>query len=102
MKTCGEAGITQRFTRVKHPQTNGKAERVIRTLMEGWHSKDGEMFSSRQERAKALARFVNYYNCVRPHKGIDRATPLERLCEYFYQYERPAKVTRKVKQRSVF
>lgn len=102
MKTCGEAGIKQRFTRVKHPQTNGKAERVIRTLMEGWHSKDIELFTSREERAKALARFVNYYNGVRPHKGIDKATPLERLCEYFYQYERPTKVTRKVKQRSVF
>lgn len=102
MKTCGEAGISQRFTKVKHPQTNGKAERVIRTLMEGWHSKDVELFTSRQERAKALARYVNYYNGVRPHKGIDKATPLERLCEYFYQYERPTKVTRKVKQRSVF
>lgn len=100
MKACGEAGITQKFTRVKRPQTNGKAERVIRTLMEAWHST--ELFSSREQRAKALTRFVNYYNCVRPHKGIDNATPLERLCEYFYQYERPTKVTRKVKQRSVF
>lgn len=100
MKTCGEAGISQRFTKVKHPQTNGKAERVIRTLMEGWHNKDVELFRSREDRAKALARFVNYYNGVRPHKGIDKATPLERLCQYFYQYERPAKATGKVKQRS--
>lgn len=102
MKACGEAGITQKFTRVKHPQTNGKAERVIRTLMGSWHNKDVELFTSRTARAKALARFVNYYNCVRPHKGIDKATPLERLCEYFYQYERPTNVTEKVKQRSVF
>jgi transposase InsO family protein len=86
MKTCGEAGISQKFTKVKHPQTNGKAERVIRTLMESWHT---EQFANREERAKALARFVNYYNCVRPHKGIDSDTPLERLCQYFYQYERP-------------
>jgi len=100
MKACGEAGITQKFTRIKRPQTNGKAERVIRTLMEGWH--DTEHFASRQERAKALTRFVNYYNCVRSHKGLDNATPLERLCEYFYQYERPVKVTGKVKQRSGF
>lgn len=100
MKVCGEAGITQKFTRVKRPQTNGKAERVIRTLMEAWHST--EMFNNRKERAKALTRFVNYYNCVRPHKGIDSATPLERLCEYFYQYEQPTKVNEKVKQREVF
>lgn len=100
MKLCGEAGITQRFTRVKRPQTNGKAERVIRTLMTSWHA--SEQFTSRGQRAKALTRFVNYYNCVRPHKGLDNATPLERLCEYFYQYERSTKTTGKVKQRSVF
>ncbi len=100
MKACGEAGITQKFTKVKCPQTNGKAERAIRTLMESWHN--AEVFNSREERAKALTRFVNYYNCVRPHKGIDKATPLERLCEYFYQYERPMKEAGKVKQREVF
>jgi transposase InsO family protein len=93
MKTCGEAGITQKFTKVRCPQTNGKAERVIRTLMEGWHNKDSELFTSRERRAQALARYVNYYNCIKPHKGIDGATPLERLCEYFYQYERPTKAS---------
>jgi transposase InsO family protein len=85
--------IKQSFTRVKRPQTNGKAERVIRTLMEGWHQ--AERFSSRQNRALALVRFTNYYNCVRPHKGIDKQTPLERLYEYFYPSE-------KVKQRAGF
>jgi hypothetical protein len=100
MKACGEAGIAQKFTRVKSPQTNGKAERVIRTLMDGWHGR--EQFASREQRAKALVRFVNYYNCVRPHKGLDNATPLERLCEYFYHHERSAKAPEKVKQRSVF
>lgn len=100
MKLAGEAGIRQTFTKVKHPQTNGKAERVIRTLMEGWHT---EQFENREARAKALARFVNYYNGVRPHKGINSSTPLERLCQYFYQYERPTTKDRgKVKQRSGF
>ncbi len=73
--------------------------------MEGWHSKDIELFTSREERAQALARFVNYYNGVYGHikVRIDKATLLERLCEYqFDQYERPTKVTRKVKQCSVF
>jgi transposase InsO family protein len=85
--------IKQSFTRVKRPQTNGKAERVIRTLMEGWHQ--AERFGSRHDRALALVRFTNYYNCVRPHKGIDKQTPLERLYEYFYPSE-------KVKQRAGF
>jgi transposase InsO family protein len=92
MKPAGEAGISQKFTKVKHPQTNGKAERVIRTLMESRHS---EQFANREERAKAPARFVNYYNCVRPHKGIDNETPLERLCEYLYRDEQPMKKAKK-------
>ncbi|WP_153717465.1 integrase core domain-containing protein, partial [Eikenella corrodens] len=37
--TCWENGINQKFTRPARPQTNGKAERVIRTLMEMWHEK---------------------------------------------------------------
>lgn len=86
MRACGESGITQRFTRVKRPQTNGKAERVIRTLMESWYA--NERFTSHRQRKQSLARFVNYYNCVKPHKGIDNTTPLERLCEYFYPDKR--------------
>lgn len=34
-----ENGIGQKFTQVARPQTNGKAERVIRTLMEMWGMK---------------------------------------------------------------
>ena len=32
--TCFKNGINQKFTKPAHPQTNGKAERVVRTLME--------------------------------------------------------------------
>ncbi len=39
MLLCQKNNIEQRFTKVKHPWTNGKAERVIRTLMEMWHDK---------------------------------------------------------------
>lgn len=79
---CKEKGIGQKFTRVNRPQTNGKAERVIRTIMEMWHEKN--IFSSREERKLSLNRFINYYNTVKPHKGIDNKTPLEKLLEYFY------------------
>lgn len=82
MRTAGEAGIKQSFTKVHCPQTNGKAERVIRTLMEGWSNT--EYFTTHRQRKQSLQRYVNYYNCVKPHKGIDNQTPLERLCEYFY------------------
>jgi len=85
MNLCEENKIEQRFTKVKCPKTNGKAERVIRTLMEMWHNKT--KFKSREHRKKELIRFVNYYNTVKPHKGIDSLTPMEKLINYFYPQE---------------
>lgn len=82
MKLCKLNGIEQRFTKVKHPQTNGKAERAIRTIMDMWHSKTE--FKNRGHRKLELIRFVNYYNTVKPHKGINNLTPMEKLIEYFY------------------
>ena len=82
MKNCEENNIAQRFTRVRTPQTNGKAERVIRTIMEMWHEK--LEFASSANRKNELRRFINYYNLVKPHKGIDGLTPIEKLIEYFY------------------
>jgi transposase InsO family protein len=82
MKLCSEHRIEQRFTKVKTPRTNGKAERVIRTLMEMWHEKTH--FKSRVHRKTELIRFVNWYNTVKPHKGINDLTPMEQLINYFY------------------
>lgn len=79
---CRETWVTQRFTKVRTPRTNGKAERVIRTLMEMWHEKT--IFSSRVHRQTELRRFVNWYNTVKPHAGIGNMTPEEKLLEYFY------------------
>jgi transposase InsO family protein len=70
---------------VKCPRTNGKAERVIRTIMDMWHSK--HIFKNRNHRKIELIRFVNYYNNVKPHKGIDNQTPMEKLLDYFYPDE---------------
>lgn len=85
MKLCTANQIEQRFTKVKTPQTNGKAERVIRTLMEMWHGKT--RFNSRAHRKQELIRFVNWYNTVKPHKGIENRTPMEQLINYFYPQE---------------
>ena len=85
MGLCKEYQIEQRFTKVRTPQTNGKAERVIRTLMEMWHEKT--VFKSRAHRKMELIRFVNWYNTVKPHKGIENRTPMEQLINYFYPTE---------------
>jgi transposase InsO family protein len=85
MKLCQENKIEQRFTKVKTPKTNGKAERAIRTIMDMWHKK--YFFKSRQHRKIELIRFVNYYNTVKPHQGLNKMTPMEKLIEYFYPEE---------------
>ena len=81
VSTCKANGIGQKFTRVKRPQTNGKAERVIKTVLNMWHEK--YIFDSRLDRQVGLARFVNFYNTVKPHTGIGNLTPYELLINYF-------------------
>ncbi len=83
MLLCEQEKIAQRFTRVKRPQTNGKAERVIRTLMGMWHRL--EEFTSRNQRQISLNRFINYYNTAKPHASLKDKTPFEQLIEYFFK-----------------
>ena len=82
---CAQHNITQGFTSPGHPQSNGKAERVIRTLMDMWHNKT--IFKSRTHRKQELIRFVNWYNTVKPHKSLNNNTPMEHLIGYFYPSE---------------
>ena len=77
MKAWPELGIGQKFTRPNRTQTNGQADRVIRTLMDMWHKK--EQFISRKQRQITLFCFINFYNTVKPHKGIDNITPYEKV-----------------------
>lgn len=78
---CRTNGIAQSFTKVKHPWTNGKAERFIRTLMEEWHRRSRSNHISRAHRRRYLYAYVDWYNQVRIHQSIG-TTPLERLESY--------------------
>lgn len=82
MRLCRENHIDQGFSRIRNPKTNGKAERVLRTVMEQWHHKTH--FISSAHRNNELERFVNYYNLVKPHSGLTGLTPMEKLIEYFF------------------
>lgn len=77
---CRRYKIAQGFTQVKHPWTNGKAERVIKTLMCEWHR--ASHFVEREERRRRLYAFVNWYNQSRQHQSLNGKTPLERLEEF--------------------
>lgn len=74
---CVRFGIDQRFTKPYHPWTNGKAERVIRTLVHEWLRM--HTFTSYEERRSSLYAFVEYYNHERAHMGIGNQTPFHRL-----------------------
>ena len=83
VKMCAERRINQKFTRVARPQTNGKAERVIGTLLSMWHDK--YTFESEEHRKRTLVQFVNFYNEEKEHKGIENLTPQQKLNLYFNQ-----------------
>ena len=48
---------------------------------------DKERFESPELRGKSLARFVNDYNWVKPHKSLGNLTPGEKLCLYFFSQD---------------
>jgi len=75
--------IACRQLRIKHlrirpyrPQTNGKAERFIRTLLAGWAY--GAIYRSSQERTAALDGWLWHYNHQRRHSAIGRQPPVTR------------------------
>jgi transposase InsO family protein len=74
---CRALGIRHLRTRPHRPQTNGKAERFIRTLLGGWAY--GAIYRTSSERAAALDGFIFRYNHHRRHAGIGRQTPAIRL-----------------------
>lgn len=71
--------IDQGFTKPRHPYTNGKAERVIKTIMTQCFGKPGRTFESRTHRRRFLYAFVAWYNTTRPHESLGDVPPLTRI-----------------------
>jgi transposase InsO family protein len=76
---CRALGIRHLRTRPRRPQTNGKAERFIRTMLGEWAY--GAIYRSSAERTRALDGWLWRYNCRRPHGSLGRRTPAARLAE---------------------
>jgi transposase InsO family protein len=76
---CRAMGIRQLRTRPYRPQTNGKAERFIRTLLGGWAY--GAIYRTSTERTAALDGWLDYYNHQRRHAALGHKPPIARLNE---------------------
>jgi transposase InsO family protein len=74
---CNAHGIKVKKTRPYRPQTNGKAERFIRTMLERWAY--AYSYANESERLQALAPALDFYNRFRPHRALNGLTPLQRV-----------------------
>jgi transposase InsO family protein len=76
---CRRWQVRQRFTRPYRPQTNGKAERFIQTLLREWAYRTPYRSSAR--RTAALGPYLRFYNHRRPHASLGRRSPWMRFQE---------------------
>jgi transposase InsO family protein len=76
---CRALGVRHLTTRPYRPQTNGKAERLIRTLLAEWAY--GAIYRTSAERTAALDGWLWRYNHLRPHGSLGRKSPSARLAE---------------------
>jgi transposase InsO family protein len=73
---CRRLGIRHLRTRPYRPQTNGKAERFIRTMLNGWVY--GAIYASSNERTQALDGWLWHYNHRRRHSALGHQPPVSR------------------------
>jgi transposase InsO family protein len=76
---CRALGVKHLRTRPYRPQTNGKAERFIRTMLAGWAY--GAIYRSSHQRTAALPGWLNHYNYRRPHGSLSHQPPASRLAQ---------------------
>ncbi len=76
---CRALGIRHIRTQAYRPQTNGKAERFIRTMLGGWAY--GAIYRDSTQRTAALPGWLEFYNWRRPHGSLAHKPPGARLAE---------------------
>jgi transposase InsO family protein len=74
---CSRERVEHLFTRPYRPCTNGKAERVIQTLLREWAY--SRPYRRSRDRTRALRTWLGYYNRWRPHGSLAGKPPLSRL-----------------------
>jgi transposase InsO family protein len=73
---CRTLAIKHLRTRPRRPQTNGKAERFIRTMLNGWAY--GAIYRTSNERRRALDGWLWHYNHQRRHSALGHQPPASR------------------------
>ena len=76
---CAELRIARRYTRPRRPQTNGKAEALVKTLLREWAYRFAYLTSS--YRARALPGYLRWYNLHRPHSSLGGLPPISRVSQ---------------------
>jgi transposase InsO family protein len=81
---CRSLHIKHIRTRPRRPQTNGKAERFIRTLLAGWAY--GAIYRTSTERTNALDGWLWHYNHQRRHSALGHHPPITKVTNLLGTY----------------
>lgn len=76
-QACKRHGLRHIRTKPYRPETNGKAERFIQTMLMGWAYK--RAYRTSNQRTKALPKWLRYYNEQRPHRALGMIPPKARI-----------------------
>ena len=83
-RALAELGLRHLRIRPYRPRTNGKAERLIQTLLNEWAYE--RIYGSSGERAAALSLYLERYNFRRPHGSLGHQPPASRLTNVVGNY----------------
>jgi transposase InsO family protein len=76
-KALSRLGLKHLRIKPGRPRTNGKAERLIQTLLNEWAY--ARIYGSSTERSAALPTYLDRYNYRRPHGSLNHQPPASRL-----------------------
>ena len=81
---CRQLRVKHIRTRPYRPQTNGKAERFIRTILAGWAY--GALYRNSSERTAALDGWLWHYNHLRKHSALGHHPPITKVTNLLGTY----------------
>jgi len=74
---CNGINVRHKRIRPHRPQTNGKVERMIQTMLREWAYRF--CYRSSAEREQWLAPYLHFYNVHRAHSALSYNAPVSRL-----------------------